>query len=83
MQYDEEEYLTGGLITSREDWARLLGEPLPLPPAYQQPRAIHLVTEFPEEPMVRRGPRPTPAGNHRLAGTAHRHLFRVSIGTGC
>src|SRR5215210_3112814 len=52
MQYDEEEYLTGGLITSRDDWARLLGETLPLPPAYQHPRAIHLVTEFAEEPMV-------------------------------
>ena len=52
MQYDEEEYLTGGLITSRDDWARLLGEPLQLPPAYQHPRAIHLVTEYPEEPMV-------------------------------
>ena len=52
MQYDEEEYLTGGLITSRDDWARLLGEPLPLPPSYQHPRAVHLVTEFPEEPMV-------------------------------
>jgi sugar/nucleoside kinase (ribokinase family) len=52
MQYDDEEYLTGGLITSRDDWARLLGEPLPLPAAYKRPRAIHLVTEFPEEPMV-------------------------------
>src|SRR5918998_4889437 len=52
MQYDEEESLTGGLITSRDDWARLMGEPVPLPPAYQQPRAIHLVTEFPEEQMV-------------------------------
>jgi sugar/nucleoside kinase (ribokinase family) len=52
MQYDEQEYLTGGLITSRDDWARLLREPLPLPPAYQHPRAIHLVTEFAEEPMV-------------------------------
>src|SRR5215212_8659451 len=44
--------LTGGLITSRDDWARLLSEPVSLPPAYQRPRAIHLVTEFPEEPMV-------------------------------
>jgi sugar/nucleoside kinase (ribokinase family) len=52
MQYDEEEYLTGGLITSPEDWVRLLREPLRLPPTYQQPRAIHLVTEFPQEPMV-------------------------------
>jgi cytidine kinase len=52
MQYDEDEYLTGGLLTSRDDWTRLLGEPLPLPPAYQRPAAIHLVTEFPDEPMV-------------------------------
>src|SRR5215216_5255269 len=52
MQYDEQEYLTGGLITSRDDWARLLSESLSLPPAYQRPRAIHLVTEFPDEPMV-------------------------------
>ena len=29
MQYDEEEYLTGGLITSREDWARLLASRYP------------------------------------------------------
>ena len=27
-------------------------EPLPLPPAYPAPEAIHLVTEYPEEPMV-------------------------------
>jgi cytidine kinase len=52
MQYDEEEYLTGGLLTGRDDWMRLLNEPAPLPPAYQHPRAIHLVTDFPEEPMV-------------------------------
>src|SRR5215213_2523380 len=52
MQYDEQEYLTGGLITSRDDWARLLSESLSLPPAYQHPQAIHLVTEFPDEPMV-------------------------------
>ena len=52
MQYDAEEYLTGGLITSREDWARLLSEPLPMPAHYQHPRAIHLVTEFPEEPLA-------------------------------
>src|SRR5918997_5895099 len=37
MQYDEEEYLTGGLLTSRDDWTRLLREPLTLPPAYQHP----------------------------------------------
>jgi len=52
MQYDEEEYLTGGLLTGRDEWLRLLGEPVPLPPSYQRPRAIHLVTEFPGEPIV-------------------------------
>jgi sugar/nucleoside kinase (ribokinase family) len=52
MQYDEEEYLTGGLLTSPDDWMRLLRQPVPLPPAYQRPRAIHLVTELPEEPVV-------------------------------
>jgi sugar/nucleoside kinase (ribokinase family) len=53
MRYDEQEYLVGGgLITSAEDWTRLLSEPLDLPSTYRHPRAIHLVTEFPEEPMV-------------------------------
>lgn len=52
MRYDGEEYLTGGLISSQEDWTRLLAQRVPLPPAYHQPRAIHLITEFPEEPMV-------------------------------
>jgi sugar/nucleoside kinase (ribokinase family) len=52
MQYDEEEYLTGGLLTSPHEWIRLLRQPVTLPPAYQRPRAIHLVTELPEEPMV-------------------------------
>jgi sugar/nucleoside kinase (ribokinase family) len=52
MRYDAEERLTGGLLTSQDDWERLLEEPLALPPAYQNPRAIHLVTEFPDEPMV-------------------------------
>ena len=53
MQYDDDEYLIGGgLITSREDWFRLLDRPMPLPPAYEHRKAIHLVTEFPHEPMV-------------------------------
>jgi cytidine kinase len=53
MQYDDDEYLIGGgLITSRKDWFRLLDRPIPLPAAYGRPRAIHLVTEFPHEPMV-------------------------------
>jgi sugar/nucleoside kinase (ribokinase family) len=52
MRYDAEERLTGGLLTSHEDWTRLLNEPLTLPSVYQRPRAIHLVTEFPDEPVV-------------------------------
>jgi sugar/nucleoside kinase (ribokinase family) len=53
MQYDDDEYLIGGgLITSREDWFELLGRPIPLPSAYEHAKAIHLVTEFPHEPMV-------------------------------
>src|SRR5918992_4156812 len=36
MQYDEEEYLTGGLLTSRDDWSRLLAQPVPLPLAYRR-----------------------------------------------
>lgn len=53
MRYDANEYLiAGGLITSQEDWNRLLAQPLTLPPAFQQPRAIHLVTEFGDEPLV-------------------------------
>ena len=53
MRYDEDEYLIGGgLITSREDWFRLLDRPIPLPAAYERAKAIHLVTEFPHEPMV-------------------------------
>lgn len=53
LQYDAEEHLRGsGLTTSQDDWQRLLGQPLDLPPAYRRPRVIHLVTEFPGEPMI-------------------------------
>ena len=58
MLYDENEYLEQGderggtLVTSRENWFKLLAQRLPLPESYQQPRAIHLVTEFHDEPMV-------------------------------
>ena len=53
MRYDDDEYLIGGgLITSREDWFRLLDRPIPLPAAYAKAKAIHLVTEFSAEPMV-------------------------------
>ncbi len=53
MQYDAEEHLSGaGLITNHDDWCRLIDQPLTLPAAYRQPRAIHLLTELPDEPMV-------------------------------
>jgi cytidine kinase len=52
MAYDADEYLAGGLLTSREDWTRMLAQPLDLPEAYRRPKAIHLITEFPHEPMV-------------------------------
>ncbi len=58
MLYDENEYLEhedergGTLATSRENWFKLLAQKLPFPESYQQPRAIHLITEFHEEPMV-------------------------------
>lgn len=37
---------------NRGAWDRLLAQPLTLPAAYQQPRCIHLITEFFTEPMV-------------------------------
>ncbi len=53
MQYDEHEYMSGGgLTTGLENWNRLLSNPLTLPPGYDRPRAIHLITEYPDEPMV-------------------------------
>ena len=57
--YDENEYMVsdrGGvldMVVSREDWYRLLGQALVLPAAYRQPRLIHLITEFHDEPMVK------------------------------
>lgn len=41
------------VFTSQSDWFRLLDQPLALPPHYGRPQAIHLITEFPTEPMVR------------------------------
>jgi len=58
MLYDENEYQLledergGKLLTKRESWFKLLGQRLPIPESYQQPRAIHLITEFHDEPMV-------------------------------
>ena len=58
MLYDEDEYLVreddhdDTLLTKRESWFKLLEQRLPLPESYQQPRAIHLITEFHDEPMI-------------------------------
>ena len=58
MLYDENEYQVheeergGKRLTKHESWFKLLGQKLPLPESYRQPRAIHLITEFHDEPMV-------------------------------
>jgi sugar/nucleoside kinase (ribokinase family) len=52
MAYDADERLAGRFLTSREDWTRLLAQRLELPPAYREPKTIHLITEFPDEPMM-------------------------------
>ena len=58
LRYDEEEYIRSEqgnvleMVVSLEDWRRLLTQELSLPPAYQRPRIIHLITEFFDEPMV-------------------------------
>lgn len=58
MAYDQHEYMldrrdaTGRSIVQRQQWTTMLARPLTLPPAYQAPRAIHLVTEYADEPMV-------------------------------
>jgi sugar/nucleoside kinase (ribokinase family) len=58
MTYDPQGHLELGqgsplvLAPDRAAWDRLLAQPLTLPPAYQQARAIHLITEFYAEPMI-------------------------------
>ena len=53
MIYDEREYtIGGGLVSDREEFKELLSQEIPLPPTYMEPQAIHLITEFPDEPMV-------------------------------
>jgi sugar/nucleoside kinase (ribokinase family) len=53
LEYDAGETLSARLLTSSEGWTRLLSQPLSLPASFARPRAIHLITEFPDEPMVR------------------------------
>lgn len=58
MVYDQNEYMVGEdgrgtkMVTRRENWLKLLHQRLPIPENYQQPRVIHLITEFHNEPMV-------------------------------
>lgn len=58
MAYDQHEYMvnrraeTGRSVVRRQQWARMLTRPLTLPSAYRTPHAIHLVTEYTDEPMV-------------------------------
>jgi sugar/nucleoside kinase (ribokinase family) len=50
------------VFTPQVDWFRLLEQPLALPAHYRMPRAIHLITEFPDEPMVQEALRLRQAG---------------------
>src|SRR5436190_2156158 len=52
MIYDPDELMVGGLISSEDEWTRLLDTSVELPGSYQVPRAIHLITEFATEPMI-------------------------------
>lgn len=59
MAYDKNGYMVGDDLVKIdpaariENWNRMLSRPLALPPAYRQPRAIHLITEYHAEPMVK------------------------------
>ncbi len=53
MQYDENEYGIGiEFLTNLDEFNQLLNRAIDLPAHFQRPRVIHLITEFPEEPMV-------------------------------
>ena len=53
MMYDENEIGIGvGMLTSEEAFFQMLARPLIIPESYQKPKAIHLITEFADEPMV-------------------------------
>ncbi len=54
LEYDEQEYLRDtGLMTGKDNWHTLLSRPLSLSDSQRQAAAIHLVTEFGSEAMVR------------------------------
>jgi len=61
LAYDERQQLVPAHIAGLdsvtrvellEHWHTLLSRPIPLPSAYRSPRAIHLITEYHDEPMV-------------------------------
>ncbi|MEZ4656976.1 MAG: TIM barrel protein [Caldilineaceae bacterium] len=58
ISYDKEGYFATGdrshmvMALDRAAWDRLLAQVLSLPATYQTPKAIHLITEFADEPMV-------------------------------
>lgn len=59
MDYDQDEYMVSGdpqgpVILRQANWEQLLARELALPAHYREaPRAIHLITEYADEPMVR------------------------------
>jgi sugar/nucleoside kinase (ribokinase family) len=59
MVYDEREQMVPNELykddpaARAEAWSRMLSQVLSLPPTYRQPRVIHLVSEYYDEPMVK------------------------------
>lgn len=53
VAYDENEYgVDGGVYPSAEIFYKLLRQDIPIPEDYQQPKGIHLITEFIDEPIT-------------------------------
>lgn len=58
MIYDEDEYQiheeerADRRPYQQENWFKLLAQEVPIPEQYQHPLAVHLITEFYDEPMV-------------------------------
>ena len=58
MTYDEKGERSGYIVApdravGSKNWVRLLSQPLTLPPAYQNPEVIHLISESPTDPMIK------------------------------
>jgi sugar/nucleoside kinase (ribokinase family) len=59
MVYDEHEQFVPSELYKDEPadrseiWSRMLSQVLSLPPGYHQPKVIHLITEYCDEPMVK------------------------------